>query len=82
MSDLLTIEESAADTQKYCVESEEDVAFASSYEGSSVAVVYLDDEWDEQMRVDAEMGRLENLAAAARAEFISGGTSPFPPDDE
>ena len=88
MTELLTISESEADRYsqpeyKYSVESKEDgeevQAASDVYSRISFSV---DDDWDVQVSEDAEAGRLDYLAAEAIAEFRSGGTTDFPPDDE
>ncbi len=42
----------------------------------------FEDQWDRQMREDAEAGRLDHVAEEALAEYHAGGTTPFPPDEE
>ena len=40
------------------------------------------DAWDREIEQDLEAGRLEHLAGEALAEYRSGQTTPFPPDEE
>lgn len=42
----------------------------------------FEDQWDRQMREDADAGRLDRLAEEALAEYQAGGTRPFPPDEK
>jgi hypothetical protein len=42
----------------------------------------FEDEWDRQIEDDVKAGRLNNLAREALAEYHSGHTKPFPPDEE
>lgn len=42
----------------------------------------LEGDWDRQISRDVLAGRLDGLAAGARAEHRSGTTLPFPPDEE
>ena len=39
-------------------------------------------EWDRQIEDDVKAGRLNHLAHEALAEYRSGNTRPFPPDEE
>lgn len=38
----------------------------------------FEDQWDRQMREDAEAGRLDHLAEEALAEYRLGGPNSFP----
>jgi hypothetical protein len=42
----------------------------------------FDDEWDRQMKEDVRSGRLDAIAQEALAEYRSGKSSPFPPDEK
>ena len=42
----------------------------------------FEDQWDRQMREDAEAGRLDHLAEEALTEYHAGGTKPFPPHEK
>jgi hypothetical protein len=37
-----------------------------------------DDEWDRQMKADAEAGLLDGMVAEAKAEYAAGRTRPLP----
>ena len=42
----------------------------------------FEDAWDRQIEDDVKAGRLDHLAREALAEYNSGQTIPFPPDEE
>lgn len=42
----------------------------------------FEDLWDEQIEEDIKAGRLDHLAQEALAEFRTGLTTPFPPDEK
>jgi hypothetical protein len=42
----------------------------------------FEDQWDRQIEGDVRAGRLDHLAREALAEYHSGNTRPFPPDEE
>lgn len=87
MPDLLTIPESEAESYSvqepnYFTE-EEDFSVETTAEEVIPSISFsIDDEWDMQMTQDATTGKMDNLAAKAIAEFLSGEASAFPPDDE
>ena len=44
--------------------------------------VQFEDAWDRQIEDDVRAGRLDGLAREALAEYRSGQTQPFPPDEK
>ena len=42
----------------------------------------FEDEWDRQIEDDVKSGKLDYLAREALAEYHSGQTLPFPPDEK
>ena len=42
----------------------------------------FEEQWDKEIEEDIQAGRLDRLAKEARAEFRTGSTTRFPPDEE
>ena len=42
----------------------------------------FDDAWDKQIEEDARSGRLDSITREALAEYRSGQSRPFPPDEK